>query len=1176
MQSEVMGKTLAMFMVIAMIATGIAMLPTGAVAAGGDTHITGTVLSADAPNTPIKDVTVTYKNVTKEFTFDAITDTNGYFDISIVYGMPEDFNLTFTIDGYGERDRYFLASSFIGDVSATNTTLLIPKAVVEGTVYELDSTTPIDGVEVTIDDGKEIIETETKSGGTFSSFTGEDYVEISFNKNGYYSSRSSNINVSEITDEDYYYMEKITPEPTIKVWGIVSNSTGTLEGAYVSISEGDDKWITAVSDENGYFDMLAYPGNYQIKASKPNFFTTFDENVFFTVPAEGSVRQNIALENIDTINRWFTGTITCQDGKDTNGAVAYLYSSDGRYVAVNNTITGILGDYNLGFYDDAGVTFTLVVEKEGYFTDFDTYTGIINGADNKDITLYPISPDYKLSGLVFDIEGDDVIEGATVTIYSHTHLYTNTTTTTETGYYDFWVNDTSDFTIVVDAEGYQSEIEETGVIDGDLNIEVGLYPSEMDIIQTKYTFIDWNTIQVETFKTLNVDNITARVDADRKWGMTPPTNLNLNDWEITLDEKDDWETYLEEKGTEQRDTADFLTLDNLYYELNTTSYTVEIVGAEGIISEANTTIYINSAYNYTLVGELDDANADTFQLAFNSTYDNAYEDFVYDITIPDYEMTENVTETNNVEVTGYNSPITIDPAIFDEDFEEITMTLERSMNGTAMASIVSGDHYYVVNSTYDNYTVIVAQGGSGGFDTTVKFSAEDSTDLIGDINKANFTWDFGDGETGWGINVEHNFSVVTGDIIVNLTILETGGNITTRDLFVKVDGETPSAAISVITSDAENVSVASGVLTVNEDTSLIFSGVDFNDAEGMGDEVIAGSASSDEIEDGDGGEGIIEKWFWSWGEDDAPDETITMDGSNNITHTYAEPGTYYLNLITTDVVGHESATANWTVKVVDMTAPEPAFKIVDNGTTVTEVVEDIEYVYNASLSTDNIDDVEDLTFTWIIDIDDEELNYTGELISFTFSKVGTFNVTLFATDTSGNEANSTQIVHVNLGERPNILMKVGSMVFDPAGGTAGSAMKISVNLTNDGEVDASNIQVTFYIRDDDGDTIIDSTIISTLAVGDDIEASITWTPGKKGDYSIWANATCAGEHDSQYWDNSIDDFSTQTVTIAEASWVVPAIVMGIIAVIVVVFFGFRYFMQRGVETDKSDEKKKKR
>ena len=1168
MRSEVMGKTLAMFMVIAMIATGIAMLPTGAIAAESYT-LKGKVLNniGDVPLegvTVIIDIDATSQNET------VYTNSAGEFSKVFMLDNPEDFTVYFGIVGFGNETRSFDTAWYDNNTADTLSTLLFPQDVVEGTVYELDSTNPIGGVEVTIDNN---LPTITDPNGKFFNYTNEADVDLCFNKNGYYSSSSLNVIVSEISHEDIYYMEKIVPTPTVLVNGIVygDDLTDGISGAQVSISEGDDKWITAISDETGYYKMSAYPGNYQIMASADNYLTTFDESYFFTVSNEKSEREYIQLIEIGNENVHVQGWVNSSAGGSIDDAVVKLHRTDGKYV--NDVLTYGGGYYSINI--TAG-NFTMEVSNESYFTNATTS---VTAAGVYNVELDPITQNFTLSGFVFDREDDSVIVDADVTLYSKNYLFSESTKTGANGYYEFNVSTNSNYTVVVDADGYQSEIVDVNSITDNIYRGFDLYPSGEDTIETTYTFIDWNSIQVKEFKTLSVDNITARYTADRTWGMG---DLGFDLTGVgTLDagEVDDWATYLEQKGAEQRDTADFLTLDNLYYELEG-NYTVTIDGAEGVIAAANTTVYINGTYNYVLVGELEDANADTFQLTFNSTYDNLYEDFIFEIYVPDYEMTENITETNNVEVTGYNNPISINPEVFNEDFEEISMTLKRSMNGTAMASIVSGDHYYVVNSTYDNYTVIVAQGGSGGFDTIVKFSAEDSTDLIGDINKANFTWTFGDGTFGWGMNVEHNFTAVAGDVTVTLKITETGGNETTRDLFIKVDSQTPSASISVITTDADNVSVASGVLTVNEDTPLVFSGVDFNDAEGMGDETIAGGASVDEIKDGDGNKGTIEKWFWSWGEDDAPDETITMDGSNNITHTYSEPGTYYLNLITTDVVGHESATANWTVKVIDKTAPMPEFKIVDNVTTVTEVVENVEYAYNASLSTDNIDDVADLVFSWIIEIDDKEFNYTGETITFTFSQVGEFNVTLFATDSAGNKANSTQIVHVNLGERPNILMKVGSMVFDPEDGTAGSSMKITVNLTNDGKVDATNIQVTFYIRNDEGDDAeIGTTTISTLAAGDEAEASITWTPGKKGDYSIWANATCAQEHKSQYWDNSVKDFSIggpQTITIAEASWVLPAIALGIIAVVIVVFFGFRYFMQRGVETDKSGEKRKKR
>jgi hypothetical protein len=352
----------------------------------------------------------------------------------------------------------------------------------------------------------------------------------------------------------------------------------------------------------------------------------------------------------------------------------------------------------------------------------------------------------------------------------------------------------------------------------------------------------------------------------------------------------------------------------------------------------------------------------------------------------------------------------------------------------------------------------------------------------------------------------------------------------------------------------------------------------FSDAEGMGAETKVGVTSSDAIVSGDGGKGIIDKWYWSWGEDDVFNETITREGSNNITHTYSNPGTYTLEMITTDVVDRESATATWTVKVNDVTAPSTDFTIKNaDGAVVSEVTENKTFTYNASTTTDNYDEVANLTFEWTFEIAGTVTNYTGMSLNYTFTKAGDYNVTLKATDKAGNYANLTKLIHVNLDERPNILMNVGTMVFSQNPGTAGKAMTITVNITNDGKANTTNIQTKFYIRNPDGtDTEIGTATTASLAMGETTSASISWTPGKKGEFSIWANATCAGEHSSQWWDNKINDFSVQKVTINEAAWVLPAIVGGIVVVVIFVILGMRYFMKSGTEEEASGDKRKKR
>jgi hypothetical protein len=165
------------------------------------------------------------------------------------------------------------------------------------------------------------------------------------------------------------------------------------------------------------------------------------------------------------------------------------------------------------------------------------------------------------------------------------------------------------------------------------------------------------------------------------------------------------------------------------------------------------------------------------------------------------------------------------------------------------------------------------------------------------------------------------------------------------------------------------------------------------------------------------------------------------------------------------------------------------------------------------------------------------------------------------------EVNATPLVHVNLAERPNILMKLGSMVFSPKTGTAGQEMTISVNITNDGKANATDIQTKFYIRNADGtDTEIGTATTAFLKMGKTTTVSIFWTPEKSGEYSIWANSTCAEEHSSQWWDNKIDDFSIQRVTVNEAplddSSPIPGFDMIVIFIATMIGVGILTVMRR--------------
>jgi len=1175
-----MGKTLAIFMVMAMIATGIVLLPESTEATGAYT-VTGQ-LKDDVTDANVGGVKVTITNATLSVNKNVTSLADGKFTISVE--QRGDYDLTFEKVGYRTKAISLLNDTFNETIKKADVgiQLIEPLPTVSGTVKELGTTSTINDVEVTVKDGTTglVIEQVMTVNGAFSVPVDTATVDIYFKKNGFYDNNNEDVVVATygVTNIGIVFLEKIVPTPTIKVWGIVfeEGTTNTLSGAIVSISAGDDKWITAVSDDVGYFEMLAYPGNFQIKGSLTGYKSTIA--TWFNVPADKSVRNDLFLEKTPPETQMLDGTIYEVGGiVPIAGADIYLHSTDGKYV--NHTTSDGAGDYLMNFYPPGtGVTFVLEVRKDGFFTDASN-TGITATA-TIDVELTMINNVHTLRGFVFDSVNEKPIGDATVTIFSKEYVYHQTAKTLANGYYMFNVHNDSDFWVSVDAVGYQSVVKNADAIVANRYLEVGLTPSENDVVKTTYTFVDWNTIQVSRNSVITVDNVSARLNADRRYGMGP-VGLIVNDGTLTAGEVQAWANNLKDKGAEKRDTKEFLTLNNTFYKLNVTSYAVTIEGANGSVA-ADATIFINSTYEYTLAADLQNADSNKYTLGLNATYDTQYVNYTYHIILPlipvKFEMTSNITETNNVVITGYNNPISIDPMVHDGDVEKITMIVERSMNGTAKAKIISGIHY-VMNSTYDNYTVIVPRGPSGGADTTVKFSAEDSSDKIGNINKANFTWDFGDGEMGYGISVEHNYTApaIDGEIVVRLVITETGANKTYRNITVFVDSQDPVARISAIITDSANISYAANVLTVNEDFQIFFSGLAFSDAEGMDSEVIAGTSSYDDIKASDR-KGIIEKWYWSWGDENSFDETVTKEGISNITHVYNKPGTYSLNMIATDVVGRESANATWTVNVIDITAPIADFNIRNSDNIiVTEVIENKSFTFNASLTTDNFDELQNLTFEWSFNVGGTYTNVTGPTADFTFDKVGMFNVTLKATDTSGNTANKTTQVYVNLATRPNIVMKLGTLVFGETPGTAGKAMSLSVNITNDGQANTTNVLVKFYIRNADGtDTLIDTTAATSLTMGETKTVSVDWTPKKKGEFSIWANATCADEHSSQWWDNKIDDFSVQKVTINQAAWVMPVIIIAIVAIIIVVFFGMKYFMKTGTKDDESGEKRKKR
>jgi PKD repeat protein len=257
------------------------------------------------------------------------------------------------------------------------------------------------------------------------------------------------------------------------------------------------------------------------------------------------------------------------------------------------------------------------------------------------------------------------------------------------------------------------------------------------------------------------------------------------------------------------------------------------------------------------------------------------------------------------------------------------------------------------------------------------------------------------------------------------------------------------------------------------------------------------------------------------------------------------------------VAGHWKNTTV-TVKVNDSDAPSVSF-VVKNETWGTLLVENKTILLDANATADNLDDKEDMYFSWDFGDglgDDSWLNGTGLWnVTHVYQKVGTFSVTLNVTDSSNNTGMIKRSVKIEPGPRPNVMFD-GPIYFDPKEFTEGETGYIIVNLTNKGSAVATNVVLTFYIVGEDKDekigeltSLLNGTLtVTTIEIGGKVQAKFPWTPDSRGTYKIRVNVTST----DQLIVNSITTKSDNYLVVKEAPWKAWALWGGILAVLVLI------------------------
>ncbi len=716
------------------------------------------------------------------------------------------------------------------------------------------------------------------------------------------------------------------------------------------------------------------------------------------------------------------------------------------------------------------------------------------------------------------------------------------------------------FTLVVDADGYAAYTLSGLTVAGSTvnlgNITLSLAEKETFTNTVSFVAENWNVIQLERAWSLNADSAVPGLENAGVSNLRLQIDSALGDGDGTLTtaEIDNFLTWFFDRGPRFVVTRDVLTVDNEYYRSDALTFAATFAPYADSAIDAGGRVWVNMTAIYNAVAD-PELDLEEYTLVVNGTYDSTgavTKDYQYVFELPaQYELVGNTTNPTNVAVTGFTT-VTVDPKTKPASAPDVptaTLDIQRRANGTARAKVVNGT-FHPLNESFENYTVIVR-----GMEN-ITFSAEDSTDpnsadgLVSPF--ANFTWRFRNNTNpsliGYGIQATHNYTV-GGNFTVNLTVTEAGGDVTYRDISVSVDVEDPVAAAD-ITSGAE---MDGTTFVVEEGASVEFSGANSTDT-------MFGTVP-----------GLIGTWEWDW------DGDGTVDGfGETATQIYSQPGEFNATLKVTDVVDHESQNATLSVRVKDVTEPQPEFVVLNE--TFAEVVQIIEgqtVYFNASDTTDNFDDITNLTFNWTFD-DGEGMGpgQPGEFInvSHVYDEVNLegYTVTLNVTDQAGNvgSVNVTLVVLIDPESRPNVRVLSTSFDAKPRTIEQGQTTTLSIQVENlEGRANASNVQLQFEFLSggQTGNRVSLKTpadvqwfnatgvlpVNNSLAAGETKTAKITFSRDVIGNYTIYVNASVQGEWDGEWGDNT-NDANPGWVRVIEPGYVRPLIYLAIILLIIAV------------------------
>ena len=670
---------------------------------------------------------------------------------------------------------------------------------------------------------------------------------------------------------------------------------------------------------------------------------------------------------------------------------------------------------------------------------------------------------------------------------------------------------------------------------------------------------NWSLMSVYQNYTLNRDSQIPGLELSfiRDAFLQIDYALGNRDGTLTSDEVNKFGASVQQNGSSYIDTDGLLTTNGYKYLSNeisdSSSADTEFTATPDIdlTQSRSQPIWINTTTLYTVkdVSYIPYMKPQ-YYVNFTGAWDTnttVYRNNTYTVDLPHrYEMTSTTSKSPGLEIKNFTR-IELDPGTGTGN-PTANMIIKLSANGTARARVKGpAGNFQELNTSLDNYTAVVMASYN------ITYSADQSTDPIGKISDANFTWFFGiAGDYRYGMDAVYNYTAGGRHDNCMLTIREAGGNITTRPFHLIVDDTPPIARLWANRSAGGSTAIANGTtLRVNESAMTRFDSLRSIDKTYLSYDGSIASAhwdfNGDGIEDGVQSPGKI------------------------VNHSFETPGNFTLKMWVFDSVGHRSVNATMNIIVNDTTPPSINFVVYqDKAETIpaTQLTETVDYYFNASSTTDNYDSISNLTFRW--DFGDgsfdqfvngtglDGYNVTHRFAVFNNSYKVKLNVsdTGFYQNTPNYDVLTKDLtVQASITKRPSISIKMGSFSANPSNPEEGQDVTITVTVNNDkSHGRASNVGVKLSVRT--GSTYSEVSISpkflnnsvevnNSLEPGQDKQIRFVWKADTTGSRSLKVTVTDPEEPYTWASDNSIEG----TVNVKEAGWKMPLIIFGFIFVI---------------------------